>query len=267
MTNNNAKLYFYGDETLIQTLKSGYLPLSDNWNFLKPYYDFSRWENTRVTSLSESEFEVELQREYDSLPDVVRLMLTFEDFLIKKEELRPAITTRVLAERQPSEQGYSADRLTKVWNMRLFDAAVCPFAWEQLAGHHGGFCAAIDSQSAMFESGSSLPALLKPVVYGDGHDVSRRSNNPLPGALADVAEHSSNGEWRALFPKTSFEQSRIKVASGQVRELYVGALASDSTRQSLTNLVQLDLRFRSTQLYEVLPDASKWRLTSRKVSS
>lgn len=267
MTNSNAKLYFYGGEALLKALKNGYLPLSDDWGFLTPYFDFSEWDVGRVTSISEREFQAELEVEYGRLPDGIRAMLSFDDFLSKKEDLRASITARVLSQRSPNRSGYVAERLNKVWNLRLFDSAVSAFAWRYLADEHRGVCVSVDSQSAIFNSGSSLPALVRPVTYGEVHDVSLHPDNPLPGALNDCEENRTHGEWRALFPKVSFEQPKLKLAVGQVSGVYIGAAASDTLRKSLESLVKLDLRYRRTELFEVLPDASRWRLTSRSVET
>jgi len=259
----DTRLYFYGDISLISGLKRGALPLSDDLGFLFPFLHFNKWHGDAVQPVTEQEFGHELKREYGSLPENIRGLLSFDAFKAQSKKLEASIRQNVLKRRKNLVQGYTLNRVNGVAYIRLFSSALSSYGWTSLAKEHSGLCIGFNVSSSMFQPSKSHPIIMKPVKYGEGHELDVDANNPIPGFFCDDSENKARAEWRVAYAKPLLDKLEVKIPKGAITEIYMSVNASDELKADLQGLVARDLRYRSVSLFEVFPDATKWRLSAR----
>lgn len=268
-TNNTAgTFYIYGTGETLDELKKGVITLQDDWSFLEPYVSFGALQAEKHSPVRESDIMAALEREFQKLPDNIRGLLSFDDFLKQRNKLEPNILKQLKSEKQnQSLSGYEKARFQKVALLRLFPTATNPFAWEHLAGQYQGICIGLSASASFLKPRTGQPALLKPVQYGAEHSVNISADNPAPGAFEDVEHRQDNQEWRLLLPKNKAGVTQIKFSRSDIVGLYSSAHTSSALQDAMAHLVQFDQRFKSAQLYQVLPDIKRWKLTVEPVIS
>ncbi len=268
MENNQPSYFYYGDRQLLNQLKNAKLPLQQDWSLLEPYVRFDQWHTNLHQPVTEQEILAGLQQEYDKLPMSIRGLLAFEDFLAKRDTFEADIRRKVMASRSQATgpAAYSQNRLSKAGFIRLFSTATSDYGWRTLADQHQGLCIAISSQASFLRPKAGQPVMLKPVQYGLPHDTQVSPTNPIPGAFSDAEENKARAEWRAVYPVPAMADSALKLAKNDITQIYVSVCASEELLEQVKQLVRLDLRYRKTQVLQVTPDASRWRLTAREIS-
>jgi len=258
-----AVLFLYGDVSLVQALKTGILPLQDDMTPLSPYIDLDRWHGHGAQAVTTQEFQAELARDYQRLPDNIRQLLSFEAFEAQADKLADTIRARVLASRQPADLGYNKKRLNKISFLRLFSSALSHFGWSALAADQSGICIALNSRSPIFSPTAGQPVLLRRVSYGAEHAFAISPNNPLPGFFCDHAEHRARDEWRVAYARTATGSGELRLPKHAVSQIYTSVNTPASVKQSVQDLVAQDMRYRQVQLFEVQPDTVRWQLTAK----
>lgn len=265
MEKQPPSLFYYGDQNLVNLLKKGSLALSNDWSMLDPYVSFDRYQQSLQQSITEAELIQGFQAEYQRLPDAIRGLLSFEDFLAQRDKIEPSVRQNILRSRTAADapMKYQTSRIEQTLNLRLFSSATVPMAWQTLAEGFSGICLELGSKASGFQALAGKPVLLRPVRYGQTHDLSVSPDNPVPGVFEDIREHQANGEWRLVRPAN--QGGEIKLAKGDVVNVFVSVHASSEWVAKLREFLALDLRYRNCQLFEVYPDASTWRLTARPI--
>jgi hypothetical protein len=257
-------LFYYGDSSAVGWLKKGRFTLSTDWTMLQPYLSFMNYHQSKVAPVTEAEIQTELTLEYEKLPETIRSLLSFDDFLQQRDKFEAGIRSKILSRRQQQEaQGYPTHRISQTGFLRLYDSATLDWAWQQLSNAFSGLCIEINRSAPCFHRQTSNPALLKPVKYGAAHDTKPTAENPVPGAFSDVEHNSGHGEWRFIRPVS--KGVTVKLTKGDVLAIYVSIHTPTETVDMIRELIALDLRYRSCVLYEVYPDATTWRLTARPI--
>ncbi|WP_320822366.1 hypothetical protein [Reinekea sp.] len=260
---DQAVLFLYGDVSLVQALKSGTLPLQDDLTLLSPYIDLDRWQGRGAQVVTVQEFDAELARDYQRLPDNIRQLLSFEAFQAQADKLAETIRARVLAKRQPTDLGYNKSRLDKIGFLRLFSSALSHFGWSALAANQSGICVALNSRSPMFLPTAGQPVLLRRVSYGADHEFAISPNNPLPGFFCDHAEHRARDEWRVAYARTAASAAEIRLPKNAVSQIYTAMNTPPMVKQAVQDLVAQDMRYRQVQLFQVQPDTLRWQLSAK----
>ena len=261
-------LYLYGSVELLVHLKRSCLLMCQDWSFLQPFLSLGQWHDGPIKQISEQDMIEGYQREYQKLPENVRLWLPFDAFLKQKGKLEAQIRASVMLHKSAQPQmtaGYSQQRFDKTAYLRLFDKATCHFGWSVLASQFTGLCVGLRQQASCFQPAPGSPVLLQAVQYGIEHPYQVSAGNPLPGAFVDVVEHQAFGEWRAIVPNRSDEPVALRLKRHDVQCIYYSVLTPEDVVQALHVLVQQDLNFRHVALYRLLPDAASWRLTAERV--
>jgi len=256
-------LFLYGDVALVQALKSGIVPLEDDLTLLSPYMDLDRWQGRGTQVVTAQEFDTELARDYQRLPDNIRQLLSFEAFQAQADKLADTIRARVLAQRQPADLGYNKKRLDKIGYLRLFSSALSHFGWSTLADNQSGICVALNSRSPMFLPTAGQPVLLRRVSYGAEHAFAISPSNPLPGFFCDHAEHRARDEWRVAYARTPASSAEIRLPKNAVSQIYTSINTPAAVKQAVQELVAQDMRYRQVQLFEVQPDTLRWQLSAK----
>jgi hypothetical protein len=245
--------------------------MQQDWAFLQPFLGLGEWHTSSAPhSVTEEEMNEGYLREYQKLPENVRLWLPFDAFLKQKGKLEAQVKAAVLTSRSSapkSSLGYAQKRFEKTAFMRLFNSATNHFGWFNLAAQFTGICIGVRPKASCFQAMPGVPVVLQPVQYGKSHQFQSSEHNPLPGAFLDVAEHESFGEWRAIVPNRNDDPMTLKIKRQDVQRIYYSVMTPDSVVQELHDLVKHDLKFRHVALYRVLPDASYWRLTAEAITS
>jgi hypothetical protein len=269
MTSDNspkaATLYYYAGPQLLAALKRGYLSFESDWGFLKPYIDFQQWHVDKSQPVTDAEVLQGLRAEYEKLPDNIRALLDFDDFLKQRDKFEPGIRARLESRVKSQVKGYPTDRFDNVHVLRLFSSAVNLRAWQDFGQKQTGLCIGLDVSTSAFTPVSGYPVLLKPVQYGIEHPIKPTPENPVPGAFCDDEVNASMGEWRALLPATAEKGGRLKLKQGVVTSVYFSVQADEVLKQQVSELVTRDLNFRQASLYQVVPDMHRWRLTATPV--
>ncbi|MEJ2042459.1 MAG: hypothetical protein P8X74_00405 [Reinekea sp.] len=259
-------LYLYGSAQLIAALKRGRLPLQRDWAFVEPFLSLHRWSAGVGDHISESELQTGFRREYEKLPDNIRMWLSFDDFLAQRDRLEVQVRSEVLASRQHRQvDAYPAKRFEKSACLRLFDSATCYYGWSILAEHFTGIAVAIRKQATCLQPMPGAPVILDPVQYGTAHEFHPSEDNPLPGAFFDVEENRLQGEWRAIVPARDSDSVMLKFKRNDIQRIYVSVLTPYEIVSEIKQLIQQDLNFRHVDLFRVSPDAVYWRLTADRI--
>lgn len=266
MEKQPPSLFYYGDENLLSQLKKGQFELLNDWSMLQPYISFAQYQQSLQHVISEAELMQGFQLEYQRLPENIRALLSFDDFLQQRDKIEPSVRQSILAQRSntaDSPKDYPLNRLEQTVFLRLFSSATVHDAWQNMASGFAGFCLEINSKAACFSSQAGKPALLRPVRYGKPHELVASKANPVPGVFEDTAEHKAQAEWRFVRPAN--QGNELKLSKGDVVNVYVSIHTPVDVVARLRDLTALDLRFRHCSLFEIYPDASTWRLTARPI--
>ncbi len=261
-TQTGALLFLYGNNSLTTQLKRGRLPLQQNWAFLEPFLSIDHWQGAS-NAVSEAEMTAGYQREYEKLPDKVRMWLSFNDFLGQKDKFTVQVKDHILSHQSSLKVvGYPKARFSKTAYLRLFDSPTCQFGWTDQADLFTGICVALRQQAICLKPMPGTPIVLQPVRYGVHHEFKATSDNPLPGAFMDVEENKSRGEWRAILPSRSDDTPAIKIKRQDIQQIYVSVMTPEETITDLQQLIRTDLNFRHVELFLVKPEGDAWRLTA-----
>ena len=261
-----SMLFYYGTEQLLAQLKSGRLTIDQDWSILEPYVSFERWHGRHSPLITEQELLAGFREEYEKLPENIRHLLAFDDFLGQREKLETQVRARLLQNRPAGLKGYERSRLNTAGYLRLFTTALSHFGWHHLANQFQGLCIGISRSAEGFKASEGRPVMIKPVQYGQPHAPLIDASNPIPGAFQDCPEHAARGEWRFVTPTTNRVNPSIKLQKHDVLDIYVSIHAAPELVAAVKQLVSFDMRYRRTRLFEVFPDASHWRLTARPLS-
>lgn len=260
-------VYLYGNKALLQSVKRGLIPAQPPSFEWQPYAEFDRWQQAPKLRITEAAIIEALQQEYQRLPDNIRGLLTFEDFLQQRDKLEPGIRERLKAQQSTSSsvQSYATQRFQQVQTLRLFSASTCHFGWSHLADDFSGVCIGVKASCEGLQAKPGNPVIFKPVTYGGEHDLQPSADNPVPGLFCDVEEHQKRGEWRALWPASDKDERGLKLKKGDLVSVSVSVSTPDTVLEAADALVQRDIRYRNAELRRVLPDAQQWRLTSQRL--
>jgi hypothetical protein len=261
--NSNSKLFYYTDSTGLADLKQGSLALNSDWTLLEPYVSFMNYHQSRVAPVTEQEMLKGFEKEYKKLPDTIRGLLPFEEFLKQRDKLEPNVKAEILKSRGEVTQGYVSERRNQTSFLRLFHTATSDYGWQTIANGFKGICFELSSRAKCFAPVKGQPSLLNPVQYGASHSLSATKIDPVPGVFHDTEENKARGEWRYICPTPS--NGRLKLAKHDIEKIYVSVNAEPEFVEAIRSLIQLDLRYRNCVLYEVYPDAVHWRLTARSI--
>ncbi|EAR09335.1 hypothetical protein [Reinekea blandensis] len=256
-------LHLYGDDTLLRAVKNGRIPLQTDWSFLQPYLSFVQWHDRKQQPVSEQEILSALKAHYEKLPDTIRSLLSFEDFLQQRDKLEPDIRQTIRRKRRSGVQGYAVERLDKAAFLRLYSSALIDSAWQRHGAGFQGVCFCLRSDAALLTPKPGYPALLKPVGYGQAHQVAPSSENPVPGAFTGPETDAAEAEWRLVLPRGEAEVPSARLTKGDVVRIYLGPLADTELVKSVRHLVRFDQRFRHCDLFQVVPDVAHWKLTAQ----
>lgn len=257
-----ALLYLYGADNLLAQLKKGTLALQDDWSFLAPTYSYAQWHAQKPVPVTETELLAALKEEFDKLPASVAALLTWDDFLKQRAKLERNLIKKIQQQKRHTQvSGYSQDQLRNSAYLRLFASAINADAWERLASNYSGLCLALSMNATCLQPDKS-PSLLRAVAYGEEYTPLATKDNPVPGAFHDYESRCANQEWRLLMPKAKGVKPLIRVRRGDVVRIFTSVHTSAAIKQSLRHLVQLDQRYKHTELFEVFPDVRRWRLSA-----
>lgn len=267
MSSENRKqrsvFHLYGGDDLLRSLKNGRLSLQTDWSLLQPFLSFAQWHDDKQQPVTEQEIQSALKAHYNQLPQAIRSLLTYEDFLQQRAKLEPDIRQSISQQRRSTVQGYAHSRLERAALLRLYASALNDQVWRLQGDNYRGICVCLRNDASLLTAKKGYPALVKPVSYGQAHDVMPTKENPVPGAFMGPEAEASDAEWRLVLPRAEGEVPTVRLAKGDVARIYVGPSASDELLASVRHLIRFDQRFRNCDLMRVVPDLSHWKLTAQ----
>jgi hypothetical protein len=254
-------LYYYGDfDSTWGALKLGRLPVTSVEQSPHPFLRNSPMADSRHQGVGQDEYQQELKRQYQALPDNLKGMVSFEYFQQQSEQKRDQIEQAILKRKSgPSDSiCYDLSKYFQLGYLPLFSSATHYGLWLTRACQHQGICLELDAEHAAFQGQSGQPALLKAVSYGADKPVHSEPENPFPGLFTLPEEMSQEKEWRLVRFLKHFGQAEsgavFSIPRGLIRAIYLGAAVPEAQQQALAEWLKLDMNYKSVPLFRVVID-------------
>ncbi|MBU6954686.1 DUF2971 domain-containing protein [Hahella sp. HN01] len=270
------KLYLYADKLSITILREGKLPLHGlaglHDPFLSPELPLAV---APVRDITQAEFVAEVKRQYDALPEDLSSLVTFEYYLQQAKHKRKEIEAILL-------QGVASDPLflsprfmLSLGVLGLFESVESIALWRFQGDRHRGVALEIDPDKAGLMDGhyQDSPQTFKKVEYCD--------ERPQTGAFGfsplfqRSTEFSGEGEWRLLRPLDTGQKqihwdgealSLCKFPSNAISAIMFGCAVDPELRDALTQLLQVDMRYRQLRTFQMKMSASRFRLSAEPLN-
>ncbi|WP_020407417.1 DUF2971 domain-containing protein [Hahella ganghwensis] len=242
--------------------------------FLDPTIDTHLPEQVPI---SEAEFQNELKRQYQSLAEDIRSIVSFEYFAEEAGQKRRQIEEAMQDRRQVMPQYVSMEMQKKLAVSSLYEHIQSPELWWSEGGRHGGIALEFDVDAAQFKATTydKHPQSFSPVTYSAerpleipeevGKPQSPQRFRPL---FQKSPVFSQEGEWRLVRPMAA-SQKNSQDALGHSIGLFhfphasltgivFGCFTNKEDIEHISSAVNLDMRYRHVKLWRLVKDPVRY---------
>ena len=223
--------------------------------------------------ITRREFDAEVRRQYEALPDHLQAMLPFNAFrdhahqdVTKKAAFIQAIRQR----RSPRPKLPTAEAYRALAVCNLYASATNPVLWERHADLHRGFVVGFDSRHESFSAANyrERPQALGQVRYSNERPTADGPGQPFPALFHQPVQWAHEQAWRLIRPIAAGKPDPqggagrylYKFPATSVKAVVVGASADPQRVEELGHFLANDMRLKRHRLARCMPDASHYTL-------
>ncbi|OZG75062.1 hypothetical protein BTA51_01295 [Hahella sp. CCB-MM4] len=263
------KLYLFTNELSLRVLREGKLPLVAMHDLQDPFLDPAI--NTHMPEqapISETEFQNELKRQYQSLSEDIRSIVSFDYFVQEAVGRRQEIEAAMQGRRRAVPQYVDVVMQQKLAVGSLYEHIQSPELWWAQGGQHRGMAFELDVDAAQLRATTyeSHPQYFAAVGYSaerpmDTHEVATSSafTQRFRPLFRKSSVFSQEGEWRLVRLMTAASKTS-QDALGRSLGLFhfphsaltgivFGCFTPPEEIEHIVSAIHLDMRYRHVKLW------------------